>query len=151
IERSGGREHANGAGDESAGQRRGGCAGGTCARTHGLAGAPLEEPDVERVFIDFPDEGDVGPIGKLPVPFDGCAEGSPVEIEMIDKDGALRISDVEDGRIMIEDGCAQFLDMRGAHVHLEREAVAGAFAQAELFQSSAGKDAHFLSNWIPLY
>ena len=43
------------------------------------------------------DKGHVGAIGKARMAFQRRAQRSPVEIEILDEDSALRIPDVQDG------------------------------------------------------
>ncbi len=72
------------------------------------------------------------------------AGGLPIKVETviegIDEDGALRVANVQDRRVVMEDGRVKLLDGSGAHVHLERKSAAVALEQAEVFQARAGED-----------
>ena len=85
---------------QSPGQRRGGRAGGSGPGTHRLPRAALEKPDLQRVFVHHANEGHIGAIGEARMPFELGAHLSPVEIEIADEYGALRIADVQDHALM---------------------------------------------------
>ena len=61
------------------------------------------------------------------------AQRLPVEIEIVDENGALRIADVQDHALVARyQGRVQFLDDGAAHVHFERDSDARGDRAAEM-------------------
>ena len=96
---------------------------------------------------DGADEGDVGAVGEMRMRFDLGAHAAPVEIEILHKDRALRIADVEQSRLPLalrqSEAEADLLRTpRGpAHVHLEGETQTSPVDEPQFPQARPGPDA----------
>ncbi len=92
----------------------------------------------DRTRVEDAHKGYVGAIRKAGVVFDMGAERAPVEIEIIDEYGTLRVADIENYAVVIEHLGLQLFDYGSAHIHLEGKRAALALEQAKLLGAGAG-------------
>src|ERR1019366_1998286 len=75
---------------------------------------------------------------------DARAQSLPVEIEILDKENALRIADVEDRAIPALYRRVQFFNRGRAHIHLKSELAPIASEQTQMLEAGSGADAHLV-------
>src|SRR5580698_6758709 len=81
--------------------RHGGCgARRSCSRAHGFARPALEKSNLDRTWAGYTDEGNVGSIGEAGIAFDTRSDPGPVDRKIRYENRALRIADIQDGRVL---------------------------------------------------
>ena len=151
VQRTRRREHARWAPHHTPLYRGGERARRARAGAHRLARAPLPESNLQVVFVARPEKRDIRAVRKLRMTLNLRAQRAPIEIEIRNGHGALRIAHPYQ-RDIPRAGLQRQLEslrreLRPAHVHLEQEAQILAFQQTQVLDARAGPHSHLVLWW----
>ena len=86
------------------------------------------------MVVHYANKGNIGAIGKSGVPFELRSQRSPVEIKIVNEDGALRIADVQNYSFSARDnGRLLLLYLRPPHVHLKGKHFSVPLQESQVF------------------
>src|SRR5262245_23306476 len=94
--------------------------------------------------IGHPDKRDIRPVREVRVLFYPSSQVAPVEVEVVDQQGALGVADIHDNHIaraiIQRQGVETDRGFRLAHVHFKAKTRSAALEQAKVFGSGSRSD-----------